>query len=54
MAKDIADLPKPSWDESLIDPSDKLMSSKDFQQYMEKDGKNLTWNNYFEGIDKNR
>lgn len=54
MAKDIADLPKPSWDESLVDPKDTLMNSKEFQQFMEGDGKDLKWNNYFEEIDKNR
>jgi len=54
MAKDIADLPKPSWDPSVVDSKDTLMNSKEFSKFMEGEGKNLTWNNYFEDIDKNR
>jgi hypothetical protein len=42
-------LPKPSWDEEIS--SEVLMEEKEYKEWLEKDGKFLGWNNYFQTID---
>lgn len=55
MIKEIADLPKPTvskdWE---YDKSEKLMSDKEFQEYMDKTQKDLVWNNGFEEVEKGK
>jgi len=55
LAKDIADLKKPSWDEEETQKSkETLMTEKEFNAFMEDadGGKNLVWNNYYTVIDE--